>query len=401
MRRTPALPCRDLRAAIAALRYPACGAPRPRPAGGALLRSTTATDAAWLRRAAAAPAACSSSTRETGKAVCARPPSAPRPLASNMKLFTTATALARFGPEARIATKVLADGEIDARRRPARQPLPAGRRRPGARHARLLRPLPRRPRHQPLRAQARRSRAAGIERGDRPALRRRHDLRPPARGRRLRLRDQPLHRPALGPRLQLRLRGVAAPAASPRTRRKVAASKLVALAARGRRPDPPAGRPRRRRPTATRAIASVASPPMTQHRQLDRRLLQQLLRRDADQAARRPLRRRAARPPPAPPSSSASPARKGSGVHAVDGSGLTRGNRASPAPGGRPAAGDAQHRRSATSSSSDLALAGHEGTVADRMRRHRRLRPLPGEDRHPDRGQQPLRLLLQRAAAGR
>ena len=37
-----------------------------------------------------------------------------RPLASNMKLFTTATALSRFGPEYRIATKLFADGPIDA-----------------------------------------------------------------------------------------------------------------------------------------------------------------------------------------------------------------------------------------------------------------------------------------------
>ena len=36
-----------------------------------------------------------------------------RPLASNMKLFTTSTALSRLGPEARIATRVLSDGRID------------------------------------------------------------------------------------------------------------------------------------------------------------------------------------------------------------------------------------------------------------------------------------------------
>src|SRR6476646_6847582 len=38
-----------------------------------------------------------------------------RPLASNMKLFTTSTVLSRFGPEATIPTKVLAEGEIDER----------------------------------------------------------------------------------------------------------------------------------------------------------------------------------------------------------------------------------------------------------------------------------------------
>jgi len=57
----------------------------------------------------------------------------------------------------------------------------------------------------------------------------------------------------------------------------------------------------------------------------------------------------------------------GSGIHAVDGSGLTRGNRASPAQVVRllqamrsTAAGDRFIQ--------DLALTGHEGTVADRTR---------------------------------
>ena len=49
----------------------------------------------------------------SGKPLCARAAKSKRPLASNMKLFTTATALSRFGPEATIATKLLADGEID------------------------------------------------------------------------------------------------------------------------------------------------------------------------------------------------------------------------------------------------------------------------------------------------
>ena len=50
---------------------------------------------------------------DTGQAVCSRAARRQRPLASNMKLFTTATALARFGPRFRIATSVLADGELD------------------------------------------------------------------------------------------------------------------------------------------------------------------------------------------------------------------------------------------------------------------------------------------------
>jgi serine-type D-Ala-D-Ala carboxypeptidase/endopeptidase (penicillin-binding protein 4) len=50
---------------------------------------------------------------ETGAPVCARAANRPRPLASNMKLFTTSTALSRLGTQARIETKVEADGPID------------------------------------------------------------------------------------------------------------------------------------------------------------------------------------------------------------------------------------------------------------------------------------------------
>jgi D-alanyl-D-alanine carboxypeptidase/D-alanyl-D-alanine-endopeptidase (penicillin-binding protein 4) len=51
---------------------------------------------------------------ESGDVVCAKAPGTSRSLASNMKLFTTATALARLGPESRIATKVLSDGRLDS-----------------------------------------------------------------------------------------------------------------------------------------------------------------------------------------------------------------------------------------------------------------------------------------------
>jgi D-alanyl-D-alanine carboxypeptidase/D-alanyl-D-alanine-endopeptidase (penicillin-binding protein 4) len=50
---------------------------------------------------------------DTGRAVCARAPGRQRPLASNMKLFTTATALARLGPDSRIATRVLSSGTLE------------------------------------------------------------------------------------------------------------------------------------------------------------------------------------------------------------------------------------------------------------------------------------------------
>lgn len=52
---------------------------------------------------------------ETGRPVCGRAARRPRSLASNMKLFTTATALGRFGPRHRIPTRLLADGAIDGR----------------------------------------------------------------------------------------------------------------------------------------------------------------------------------------------------------------------------------------------------------------------------------------------
>jgi D-alanyl-D-alanine carboxypeptidase/D-alanyl-D-alanine-endopeptidase (penicillin-binding protein 4) len=50
---------------------------------------------------------------ETGAPVCARAAAKSRPLASNMKLFTTATALSRLGPQSRIPTVLRTDGGID------------------------------------------------------------------------------------------------------------------------------------------------------------------------------------------------------------------------------------------------------------------------------------------------
>jgi D-alanyl-D-alanine carboxypeptidase/D-alanyl-D-alanine-endopeptidase (penicillin-binding protein 4) len=50
---------------------------------------------------------------ETGTPVCARAANRRQPLASNMKLFTTSTALSRLGPRSRIATTVQSDGAID------------------------------------------------------------------------------------------------------------------------------------------------------------------------------------------------------------------------------------------------------------------------------------------------
>ncbi len=51
---------------------------------------------------------------ESGDVVCAAAAGTPRPLASNMKLFTTSAALSKLGPEDRIATKLFVDGKVDA-----------------------------------------------------------------------------------------------------------------------------------------------------------------------------------------------------------------------------------------------------------------------------------------------
>ena len=51
---------------------------------------------------------------ESGDVVCAKAAGHQRSLASNMKLFTTSTALSRLGPSSRIPTKVLSDGRLDS-----------------------------------------------------------------------------------------------------------------------------------------------------------------------------------------------------------------------------------------------------------------------------------------------
>jgi D-alanyl-D-alanine carboxypeptidase/D-alanyl-D-alanine-endopeptidase (penicillin-binding protein 4) len=68
----------------------------------------------WLRQGGGAASGLLVVDTESGRVVCARAPARPRSLASNMKLFTTATALSRLGPDARIPTKVFRDGKVDA-----------------------------------------------------------------------------------------------------------------------------------------------------------------------------------------------------------------------------------------------------------------------------------------------
>ncbi len=51
---------------------------------------------------------------QTGHVLCQRAAQTQRPLASNMKLFTTSTALERLGPDFRIPTRVLSDGVLES-----------------------------------------------------------------------------------------------------------------------------------------------------------------------------------------------------------------------------------------------------------------------------------------------
>jgi D-alanyl-D-alanine carboxypeptidase/D-alanyl-D-alanine-endopeptidase (penicillin-binding protein 4) len=69
---------------------------------------------AWLHQGGGAASGLLVVDAESEQVLCGSAPNRSRPLASNMKLFTTATALSKFGPEHRITTKVFRDGRVDA-----------------------------------------------------------------------------------------------------------------------------------------------------------------------------------------------------------------------------------------------------------------------------------------------
>lgn len=69
---------------------------------------------AWLHQGGGSASGLLVVEAESGNVVCASAPGRQRSLASNMKLFTTSTALSRLGPETRIPTKVFRDGKVDA-----------------------------------------------------------------------------------------------------------------------------------------------------------------------------------------------------------------------------------------------------------------------------------------------
>jgi D-alanyl-D-alanine carboxypeptidase/D-alanyl-D-alanine-endopeptidase (penicillin-binding protein 4) len=70
---------------------------------------------AWLHQGGGGASGLLVVDAESEQVLCASAPGRSRPLASNMKLFTTATALAKLGPEFRIPTKVFRDGPVDAK----------------------------------------------------------------------------------------------------------------------------------------------------------------------------------------------------------------------------------------------------------------------------------------------
>jgi D-alanyl-D-alanine carboxypeptidase/D-alanyl-D-alanine-endopeptidase (penicillin-binding protein 4) len=69
---------------------------------------------AWLTAGGGSSSGLMVVDAESGEVVCAQAADTPRPLASNTKLFTTSAALAKIGPETRIPTKVLTDGTVDS-----------------------------------------------------------------------------------------------------------------------------------------------------------------------------------------------------------------------------------------------------------------------------------------------
>ena len=68
----------------------------------------------WLRQGGGSASGLLVVDTATGKPVCAAAPGRQRPLASNMKLFTTSTVISQLGPDTRIPTKVFRDGKIDS-----------------------------------------------------------------------------------------------------------------------------------------------------------------------------------------------------------------------------------------------------------------------------------------------
>jgi D-alanyl-D-alanine carboxypeptidase/D-alanyl-D-alanine-endopeptidase (penicillin-binding protein 4) len=84
------------------------------PAAAASTASPCPQMKAWLKAGGGASSGLMVVDAETEEVVCEVAATTPRPLASNTKLFTTSTALAKLGPTTTIPTKVMTDGTVDA-----------------------------------------------------------------------------------------------------------------------------------------------------------------------------------------------------------------------------------------------------------------------------------------------
>ncbi|HEX4670158.1 MAG TPA: D-alanyl-D-alanine carboxypeptidase, partial [Solirubrobacterales bacterium] len=82
-------------------------------AGPAAAASPCAQMKSWLKAGGGASSGLLVVNAETEEVVCAAGATKQLPLASNTKLFTTSTALAKLGPTTTIPTKVLTDGTIE------------------------------------------------------------------------------------------------------------------------------------------------------------------------------------------------------------------------------------------------------------------------------------------------
>lgn len=83
-------------------------------AGVAQGSSTCDRMRAWLLQGGGSASGLLVVDTASGQVMCASAPGRSRPLASNMKLFTTSAALSKFGPDHRISTKVFRDGRVDS-----------------------------------------------------------------------------------------------------------------------------------------------------------------------------------------------------------------------------------------------------------------------------------------------
>jgi D-alanyl-D-alanine carboxypeptidase/D-alanyl-D-alanine-endopeptidase (penicillin-binding protein 4) len=83
-------------------------------AGGAQASKACNQMRSWLHQGGGTASGLIVVEAESGEVVCDSALGRPRSLASNMKLFTTGTALAKIGPQTRIATKVFSDGRVTA-----------------------------------------------------------------------------------------------------------------------------------------------------------------------------------------------------------------------------------------------------------------------------------------------